>query len=68
MSCESIQSRIGLYLCDELGAVETEALEAHIESCSACSRALAEEREFFCRDAGVAPGGAVARVGGRVPP
>ncbi len=47
MSCESYQSQIGLYLYDELGAVDTEALEAHIESCSACSRALAEEREFF---------------------
>ena len=47
MSCESIQSQISLYLYDELGSVETEALEAHIESCGACARALAEEREFF---------------------
>ena len=47
MSCDSIQSQISLYLYGELGSVETEALEAHIESCGACTRALAKEREFF---------------------
>jgi len=47
MNCESIQSQITLYLYGELGSDETEALEAHIESCGTCARALEESRTFF---------------------
>ena len=47
MNCESIQSQITLYLYGELGSDETEALEAHIESCGECARQLEESRTFF---------------------
>jgi len=47
MNCESIQSQITLYLYGELGSDETEALEAHVESCGECARQLEESRSFF---------------------
>jgi len=47
MNCESIQTKITLYLYGELGADETEALEDHIESCRNCARELEESRVFF---------------------
>lgn len=47
MNCESIQSQITLYLYGELGSDETEALEAHVESCGECARELEESRSFF---------------------
>lgn len=47
MSCEQIQSKIGLYLYGELSGDETEAVEAHAEHCAVCGRAIDEERRFF---------------------
>lgn len=47
MSCEKIQSNIGLYLYGELSGEETEAVEAHAEHCAVCGRAIDEERRFF---------------------
>jgi len=45
--CDESRSRIFLYLDDELRGRELTALESHVRSCSACRRAVAEERRFL---------------------
>src|ERR1022692_3283785 len=45
--CDESRSRIFLYLDDELRGRELTALESHVRGCSACQRAVAEERRFL---------------------
>jgi hypothetical protein len=46
MTCSQIQTNLSLYLYGELDFAQEDALEAHLETCALCQRALAREKEW----------------------
>lgn len=46
MKCEFVREQLSLYLYGELAAEAQADLEAHVQACAACARALAEEERL----------------------
>lgn len=46
MRCEQVRVRINPYLFDEISDGERQSLEAHLETCGHCLRALEKERDY----------------------
>jgi anti-sigma factor RsiW len=44
LSCQEVKPLLMFYVCDELGAEERGAVEAHVAACEACAAELRDER------------------------
>lgn len=55
MRCEEMERLLPFYLCDEVEDAEKEAVERHLEVCSACAAALQREQRLLEAVAAAAP-------------